>query len=410
MIKTLIIGLVAVMYGIELFITLVNYARRKQPIPANARHIYDKERYTQWLNYSLETLRLGVIGSSITTTITLILLGSGAFGWLERLTGQWFNHPILETLGFLGVLMLAGLLLSLPFDYYTTFVIEEKYGFNKTSHKTFWLDFIKNLLLTAILGGGIIALLQALFLVFIARLWIFILSAWGLLSVLLVIFFLLSTKVFVKLFNRLTPLPGGEFKDKIQDLADRVGFNVNAIWVMDASRRSTKLNAFFSGLGKSRDVVLYDTLVEKLGENEILTVQAHELGHAKRKDTLRMLVQQIAVFGLYAGMIGAVLQNAGLGQSFGLTGAHFGFNLLLFGILVEPIQLLLGILLNYLSRKAEFAADAVAARMVGKEATANALTILAQENLENLNPHPWYVWMHYSHPPIPERLQAIHKA
>ncbi len=407
MLSLWIIGLVAVMYLVDLAITLVNYQHRKQPIPANARDIYDEEKYRKWLDYTMETLRHGVIVKTISTALLLALLGFGVFGLLEGWTSQWFSQPIFQTLAFLGVFTLFGALISLPFDYYATFVIEEKFGFNKTSRTTFFLDALKSLALTAALGGGLVALLNWLYLVFAERLWMFILSAWGVLSVVMVVLFVLNTKVFVKIFNKLTPLPEGPLKAQIEGLAAKVGFSVKAISVMDASKRSTKLNAFFSGLGKTREVVLFDTLVEKLNEKEVLSVLAHELGHAVHKDVPRMLGLQIVLFGLYATVIGFILQSPALAEAFGLSGVHFGFSFVLFSILMEPLNLLLSLPLNYISRKAEYAADAFAARLAGKEPTMSAFRVLAQENLANLNPHPLYVWIHYSHPPIPERLRAI---
>lgn len=407
MISNIIIALVALMYVIDLVITLVNYQYRHQPIPDIAKDIYDQEKYQKWLSYFMETNRFGVIDKTINTALLLVLLGFGFFGWLEQLTLQWFTHPILQTLAFLGVFGLLSMLISLPFDYYGTFVIEEKYGFNKTSLKTFFVDILKNILVVAGLGGGLVALLNAIYLQFVGQIWWFVLYAWVILTVVMVILFVLNTKVFVKIFNKLTPLPEGELRDKIQALAEKVGFNVKAISVMDASKRSTKLNAFFSGLGKTREVVLFDTLVEKLDEEEILSVLAHELGHAVHKDVPRMLGLQIAMFGLYAVVIGFILQSAPLAQAFGLSGVHLGFSLILFSILISPLELILTFPLNHISRKAEYAADAFATKHVGKEPTMSAFIVLAQENLANLTPHPVYVLMHYSHPTIPQRLQAI---
>jgi STE24 endopeptidase len=407
MINILVIILVTVMYVIDLIITLVNYNYRNQPIPEIAKDIYDQEKYQKWLSYFMETNRFGVIVKTISTALLLVLLGFGFFGWLERLTVQWVSHPILQTLAFLGVFSLLSMLISLPFDYYGTFVIEEKYGFNKTTHKTFFVDILKNILVAAVLGGGLVALLNAIYLQFVGQIWWFVLYAWVILTVVMIILFVLNTKVFVKIFNKLTPMPEGELRDKIQALAEKVGFNVKAISVMDASKRSTKLNAFFSGLGKTREVVLYDTLVEKLDEEEILSVLAHELGHAVHKDVPRMLGLQIAMFGLYAVVIGFILQSSALAQAFGLSGVHLGFSLILFSILISPLELILTFPLNYISRKAEYAADAFATEYVGKEATISAFKVLAQENLANLTPHPIYVLMHYSHPTIPQRLEAI---
>ncbi len=406
--KILILSIVIVMFIIDVVVSLINYRHRTQPIPENVRDVYDAEKYDKWLRYSMETLRFGLLTRTISTLLTLLLLAFGAFGWLERLTNTWFAHPILQTLAFLGVYGLFTFLISIPFDYYSTFVLEEKYGFNKSTHKTFWLDQLKNLVLFAILGCGLVAGMHALYLNFADRIWFFILLAWLSISfVILALFFI--NKVFVRIFNKLTPLPEGDLKTRIQTLARQVGFRVNAISVMDASRRSTKLNAFFSGLGKTREVVLYDTLVEKMGEEEIVSVLAHELGHAVHKDVPRMLLEQIVVFGVYLLGFAWVAQNTGLAQAFGLSDAHFGFSLLLFSILISPLDLLLTFPLNYLSRKAEYAADAFAVEQTSGQGIANALRILAQENLANLNPHPLYVLLHYNHPPLSQRLSAIEK-
>jgi len=407
MISTIIIGIVILFYVLDLALTLINYQYRNQPIPENARDIYDNEQYDKWLRYSMETMRHSVIVKTVSTAILLVLLAAGAFGWLERLTTPWFDHPILQSLAFLGVFLLFNLLIELPFSYYATFVIEEKFGFNKSTRKTFVFDLLKNLLLTAILGGGLVAALHALYLAFADQISLFILSAWVTLSVVIVVIFVLNTKVFVKIFNKLSPLPEGELKDKIGAMAGQVGFSVNAIWVMDASKRSTKLNAFFSGLGKTREVVLFDTLVEKLSEEQVLSVLAHELGHAVNKDVPRLLGLQIGIFGIFAAVMGVILQSAPLAQAFGLSDVHFGFSLILFTILITPLMFVLSIPVNFISRKAEFAADAYAAKLAGKAHAIGAFKILAQENLANLNPHPLYVWFNYSHPPIPERLRAI---
>lgn len=407
--QLLILALVAFMYLIDLAVTLINDRYSRQPLPTAARGIYDDERYAQWLDYSLATLRHGILAKTVLTALLLSLLGFGAFGLLERWTNAWFSQPLLQTLAFLGMFGLLSLIVGLPFNYYKTFVIEARFGFNKTTHQTFFIDLLKSILLAVVLGGGVVSLLYFLYTAFIQQLWLFILSAWGALSVIIVVLFVLNTKVFVKLFNKLTPLPDGELKESIQTLARKVGFNVNAISVMDASKRSTKLNAFFSGLGKTREVVLFDTLIEKLKKDEILSVLAHELGHAIHKDVPRLLGAQIAVLGIYAALIGFILQNPALAQAFGLSGVHFGFSLVLFGILSEPLDLLLSLPVNAISRRAEYAADAFAAQLAGAQPTQSALRILAQENLANLNPHPLYILLHYTHPPIPERLRAIEK-
>ncbi len=405
--QVIIIGLIAVMYLIDLAVTLVNDRYSRKPLPEPARGIYDDEKYAKWLDYSMVTLRHSILAQTVLTALLLVLLAFGAFGLLEGWTNAWFSHPLLQTLAFLGAFGLLMFIAKLPFNYYRTFVIEERFGFNKTTHKTFLMDLLKSIVVAAGLGSGVVSLLYFLYSTFVEQLWLFIVSAWGALSVLIVVLFVLNTKIFVKLFNKLTPLPEGELRDEIETLASQVGFNIRAISVMDASKRSTKLNAFFSGLGKTREVVLFDTLIERLNKDEILAVLAHELGHAVHKDVPRLMGAQIAVLGIYAALIGFILQNPALAQEFGLSGAHFGFSLLLFGILSEPVDLLISLPVNAISRRAEYAADAFAAKWAGAPATRNALRILAQENLANLNPHPFYVLLHYTHPPIPERLRAI---
>ncbi len=405
--QALILGLIAAMYLIDLAVTLINDRYSRTPLPEQARGIYDDEKYAKWLDYSMTTLRHSILVKTVLTALLLALLAFGAFGRLERWTNAWFSHPLLQTLAFLGAFGLLMFIVRLPFNYYKTFIIEERFGFNKATHKTFLIDLLKSILLAAGLGGGVVSLLYFLYSTFIEQLWLFIVLAWSALSVLIVVLFVLNTKIFVKLFNKLTPLPEGELREEIESLASRVGFNVRAISVMDASKRSTKLNAFFSGLGKTREVVLFDTLIEKLNKDEILSVLAHELGHAVHRDVPRLMGVQIVVLGVYAALIGFILQSPALAQEFGLSGVHFGFSLILFGILSEPLDLLISLAGNAISRRAEYAADAFAAQWAGAPATSNALRILAQENLANLNPHPFYVLLHYDHPPIPQRLRAI---
>jgi STE24 endopeptidase len=406
MIKIVVLGIVVVMFLVNLVVSLMNYRHRDQPIPGIVEGVYDQATYNKWLKYSMETLRFELITKSISTVLMVVLLFSGAFGWLERVANSWFGHEIMRTIAFLGIYMLFfNVLVNLPLEYYATFVIEEKYGFNKSTRKTFFLDQLKNLLLIVLLGGGLLAGLQALYQVFMDRIWLFILLAWVGMSFVTVLLFFLN-KFFVKIFNKLTPLPDGTLKTSIESLASKVGFKVTAISVMDASRRSTKLNAFFTGLGRTRQVVLYDTLIEKMTEDEIVAVLAHELGHAVHKDVPKMLLRQIFVFATYLVLFGLVVQNSAMAQTFGLSGTHFGFSLLLFSILISPLDLLLDFPSNYLSRKAEYAADSFSAQRSNRSHIMSALVRLAQENLSNLNPHPLYVLFHYNHPPLAARLNA----
>ena len=403
----IVYAIIIIMFIIDLVISLINYRHRTEPMPEIVKDLYDEEKYNNWLNYSMETLRFGLIIKSFSTVLVVLLLAVGFFGVIESWTTAWFTNPVLQTLAFLGIVYLGNFVLTIPFSYYRTFVLEEKFGFNKTTLKTFVIDKIKSLALAAVLGSALVWLLQILYLALVDNLWLFLLSVWAAVAVIMVLMLFLS-KFFVKIFNKLTPLEeDSELHGRITALATQVGFSVSAISEMDASRRSTKLNAFFSGLGKTREVVLYDTLMEKMDDDQIVAVLAHELGHAVHKDIHRLLAQNIITFGLYMLVLGFVMQSASLAQTFGLSGIHFGFGLILFGLLTSPLDLILSFPMNALSRKAEFAADAFAAENAEPEAIMGALRVLAQENLSNLNPHPLYVKVHYNHPPIAERLQAI---
>jgi len=403
----LVVGIILLMFIVETYVSILNYQHRNTPIPENVKDIYDGEAYQKWLAYTMTNFRFQMIKHVVTTVFLVILLVFGVFGMWEdiviRLVG---DTTIFQSLVFIFGFVLVSEIIDLPFGYYSTFVIEERFGFNKTKKKTFFMDFMKNLILTGLLLGGVVALLNWIYLIFDDQVWVFILGAWAVLSIVLVAMFLLNT-VIVKVFNKLIPMNDGELKDKIDHLGKKLGFEVNRIFVMDASKRSSKLNAFFSGLGKKREVVLYDTLIEKMSEEEILSVLAHELGHATYKDTTSMLFQRVVMFLLYAVTLGIILQSEGLATGFGLSGIHFGFGLLLFTVFISPLNFILGIPLNYYSRVAEYRADRFAAKNVSQQSMITALKVLAKENFSNLTPHPLYVLLNYSHPTISDRITSI---
>jgi STE24 endopeptidase len=404
---TLILSLLIVMYILDLIVTYLNTSQRKKPLPEKVKDIYDESSYVKWLSYTMEKLQFELIHKTLNIGVLVCLLGFGFFGVLESFTKEVLSNPILQTLLFLGIFMGLQMILDLPFEIIDTFKIEAKYGFNKTSRKTFWIDQLKGLVLGSVLMGLLISVMMILFQAFQDQILIFMLILWIFISVVLLLIFVLNTKVFVRLFNKLKPIEEGELKDKITALAKKTGFEVKAISSMDASKRSTKLNGFYSGLGKIGEIVLYDTLISKLSIDQILAVLAHELGHAKHKDTLRMLVVQIMILGLYACGIGLILQMPVFFIAFGLEGIHFGFAFILFSILMEPLSLLLQIPVNILLRRAEYKADAFSVKMTSKKDMTEVMKILVTENFSNLNPHPLTVLLHYSHPPVSQRLQAI---
>lgn len=401
-----IVGLMGGMLLLNTFFAFLNYQRRTQPLPPNVKDIYSPSQYKKWLQYFMEKTRFNLIQNAFNFVLYLTLFLTNAFvivyEWVQVITTQTF----LESLLFILILMAGQSMLRLPFKYYETFSIETRYGFNKSTKQTFFKDALKSLVLGGLLVGAIAGLLATLYEAFPAS---FILVAWITLTVLLILLFMLNTKVFIKVFNKLTPLEEGPLKDQLMGLATQTGFKAKAIYIMDASKRSSKLNAFFSGFGPIREIALFDTLVAKLTPDEITGVLAHEIGHAKHFDEIRLILQQIIVFGLYALILDFVVSQVELAQAFGFEVPFFTFGLILFSILIEPLDFLLSIPTNYLSRQAEYAADAFAVKQGYKEPMLTALKKLTTENFGNLNPHPAVVLLSYTHPPMHQRLAAIEK-
>jgi STE24 endopeptidase len=303
------------------------------------------------------------------------------------------------------------MVIGIPFSYYRTFTIEEKYGFNKTTKKTFVIDLVKRLLLTAIFGGGLV------YLVFVINKYagnMFFVYTWAAIVFILLVVNIIYTRFLVPIFNKLTPLEDGELKDMINEFANSVGYEVTKISVMDASKRSTKLNAFFSGFGRFKQVVLYDTLIEKMSNEEIVAVLAHEIGHSKHKHIVFNLIQMAITMMIYIGALGLVLRVPEFSTAFGFeetmahfSDFHFAFALILFGILLSPLDVLIGLVSSYYSRKHEYQADHYAASKYKVEPMITALKVLSKENFSNLTPHPLYVKLRYSHPPTASRIKAI---
>jgi STE24 endopeptidase len=272
--------------------------------------------------------------------------------------------------------------------------------------KLFWVDTLKGFVLSIVLGGGLIALLHVLFRRFEDEILWFVLFSYIALSVILIAIYFLQ-KYFMRWFNKIEPLAEGELKSEIDALGERLGFEVKKIFVLDASKRSTKLNAYFSGLGKQKEVVLFDTLIEKMSTDEILAVLAHELGHATHKDTLKGLFRTLLLLLGYVGLLTFILLTPSLFTAFGLTGIHFGFTIILMMVLLEPVEIPISIYMNFASRKAEYLADGFSAKNTSKDAMIRALKKLSIENFVNLTPHPLYVFLNYSHPPISQRIDSI---
>lgn len=406
MVFGLVIGIILVVYVVELWLAVLNLRQRDKPLPENVADIFDEERYNKWRNYQSETYRLSFIGKSLRLLVLLGLLIFGGFAFFESLAKQATENVYLQTLIFLGLYQATSYVIGWPLSYYRTFSIDERYGFNRSTKKLFVIDKIKGVVLMVLLGGGLVLLFQLIFRQ-IENIALFAVIAWAVAFSVVTLISYLYTAVFVKIFNKIDPLPEGELREKIEALADTIGFKVKAISQMDASKRSTRLNAFFSGFGKNKDIVLFDTLIEKMETDQILAVLAHEFAHGKYKDVQRMFIQQALVFALYTALVAVVLQTEALYTAFGLDGIFFGFALILFMVLISPIDFLLGIPMSWLSRRAEYRADAFAAGYMGATPMIEALRVLAKEDLADLNPHPYLVTAYYSHPPMSLRIGAL---
>jgi STE24 endopeptidase len=305
---------------------------------------------------------------------------------------------------FFGIIMLASEIVSLPLSYYSTFVIEEKYGFNKSTKKIFWLDKIKGLLLTAILGGVILSLIIWFYQLTGENFWIY---AWILVAAFAVFTNMFYSKLIVPLFNKQKPLEDGNLKTAIESYAKKVGFTLNNIFVIDGSKRSSKANAYFSGFGSQKRITLYDTLINDLEEDEIVAVLAHEVGHYKRKHIIFNLFSSIALTGLMLFLLSLFINSPLLSEALGVTIPSFHIGLIAFGILYSPISEITGLFMNYVSRKFEYQADNYAKETFSGKPLITSLKKLSKNSLSNLTPHPSYVFVHYSHPTLLERIKNL---
>jgi STE24 endopeptidase len=402
--KEIIIAIIITIYLFELIVQIINYRYRNHALPENVKDIYPKEAYQKWLNYTMNLFVFKMIEQAFQTTFLIVLLMTPFFPWLASIFK--FSSPIMHTFLFIGSFFLLQFIIQIPFQYYHTFVIEEKFGFNKTTKALFMKDRLKELILILGFGALIIWLLHSLYLYFSYQLVLFIGIAFLVIVLILVLIFLFNP-LLVRIFNRLIVLEEGELKDKIHALSTNLQFNIKKIFRMDASKRSSKVNAFFNGIGKTKEVVLYDTLIEKCTTDEIIAVLAHELGHAYYKDTVKLLFQQFFLIGTVICLWGWMMSNPIFSTAFGLGNVHFGFILILLTVLLEPILFLFRIPFNYLSRKAEYRADKFAALQTNKKVLQEAFKKITLENFSNLNPHPLFVFLTYTHPTVSQRLSAL---
>lgn len=410
----IIIVFITLDYVLERVLYGLNARDFGKPLPVELAGIYDDEKYTKQQQYSKAKYKLGIITATVSLVVELVAFGLGLFGWLdgvlrEALAGVadpiWFT--ILLSVLFFVVICVVNEIIDIPTAYYSTFVIEERFGFNKSTKKLFWIDQLKGILVSVVIAVVLLSVVTWIFAEIPEWFW---LLAWGVLSLFQIFMLMFYSNIIVPLFNKQTPLEEGELRTKIEEFACKAGFKLNNIYVMDSSKRSTHANAYFTGLGSKKRIVLYDTLIKQLTPDEIVAVLAHEIGHYKKRHTLKMLIasllSSLVMFLILGWALGSSALSVALG---GPEQPVFHLGLLAFGILYSPISTILGILTNVSSRRHEYEADAFAASYGLADDLISALKKLSSESLSNLQPHKALVFVHFSHPSLLQRIIALKK-
>ena len=409
----IIISLVVLNYLFSNILDYVNHSNWKDEIPNELKDFYDKEKYKTAKDYALSKNKIGLFSSSISFLFIMSLLLFNGYGFIDQLITSDILKSLLpfnihsgfaQSGLFFLILFILNSIISIPFSYYNTFVIEEKFGFNRTTKSTFFLDILKSFLLSILIGGALLFLALYLYDNLNDGFWLWL---WIGLSFLMIFINMFYADLIVPIFNKLKPLEDGELRQKIEKYSKEVGYLLKNIYVIDGSKRSTKANAFFSGLGPRKTIALYDTLIEKHSEDELVAVLAHEVGHFKKKHIFSGLIMSIIQIGIMTLFFELCLKLPEISLALGGSETSFHLGLIGFSIVFSPISMLSGILMNYISRKNEFEADAYAKETFNGDDLSLALKKLSVDSLSNIYPHPLYVFFHYSHPPLIERLRAL---
>lgn len=402
----IIIGIIVLNFIIDKILDHLNAQHFNDELPSEIADVYDEKEYKRSQQYKKERYRFSLLSSSISMIATLLFFFLEGFAYVDDLARSYTDNSILIALIFFGVIGMAASILSLPFNYYSTFVIEEKYGFNKTTVKTFVLDKIKGLFMAAVIGGLLMAVIVWFYEWAGEAFWLY---TWGVVTVFSVFMNMFYARLIVPIFNKQKPLEAGELRSRIEAYAKTVGFTLDKIFVIDGSKRSTKANAYFSGFGSEKRVTLYDTLINDLEDEEIVAVLAHEVGHYKKKHIVINLLASILTTGFTLWVLSVFVGNPLLSEALDVSEPSFHIGLIAFGILFTPISELTGLLMNYLSRKFEYQADNYAKTTYNGTPLISALKKLSRNSLSNLTPHPAYVFVHYSHPTLLQRFRNLKK-
>ncbi len=402
----IIIAIIIINFIIDKILDHLNAKHYGDAIPPELQDVYDDTEYKKSQAYKRTNYKFGIWSSLFSVILTLCFLGFDGFEYVDTFARSYSKNPITIALIFFGVIIIGSDMLSTPFSYYKTFVIEEQFEFNKTTKKIFLLDKLKGLLMTAVIGSALLALIIWFYQQTQSLFWLY---AWGIIAVFILFMNMFYAKLIVPLFNKQTALEEGSLKNKISEYAKSVGFNLDNIFVIDGSKRSTKANAYFSGFGREKRVTLFDTLVNELEEEEIVAVLAHEVGHYKKKHIIFNLMASIGLTGLTLYILSIFISNPLLSKALGVDIPSFHVGLIAFGLLYGPISEITSLVMNYISRKFEYQADDYAKNTYKSEPLVTSLKKLSKNSLSNLTPHPAYVLMHYSHPTLLERVRNLRK-
>ena len=400
----LVIAIVLAEFVWSTVLTLLNIKASHRPVPDVLQGLYDEARYRKQQDYAMTNRKFSLVSDLVSTLVTLAIFAFGGFGLFDAAARTVSSHPVVQALVFWGIFYLLSWVISIPFDLYRTFVIEQRFGFNRTTPGLFAADAVKSLLMNMLIMGAVLALCAWIYT--LAPRW-FWLIAWGAVTLFSLFMQYFYSQLIVPLFNKQTPLPEGELRDAIEAFAARVDFRLDNIYVIDSSKRSSKSNAYFTGFGRKKRVVLYDTLMEQLSTEEIVGVLAHEIGHYKHRHIILSSLEGFATNLLMFWLFSLFIGSEELAAAAGCQAASFHVNLAVFSLIYTPLSLLLDIATNVISRRHERQADAFAAAHGLGHAEASALKKMSAKSLANLTPHPLVVFTEYSHPILAERVRAL---
>jgi STE24 endopeptidase len=395
-------------FTLELVGNQLNLSALKLELPPTLQGLYKAEDYRKSQEYIRATTRFGLIGNSFTLILLLTFWFSGGFNWFDQVVRAWNFIPLVSGLVYIGILFFAYSFLTLPFSIYGTFVIEERFGFNRTTPRTFFLDRVKGLGLVLLLGGLLLVGILTLFEYVDLCAWLY---CWAAVVIFSLAMQYMAPTWIMPLFNKFTLMESGELKEAILKYTLSVNFPIKNVYVMDGSKRSSKSNAFFTGFGRNKRIALFDTLIAQHTVPEMVAVLAHEVGHYKKKHVLQGIIVSILNTGIIFFLLSLFLGSHALYQAFYMRQESIYTGLLFFGLLYTPIELVLSIVIQMVSRKNEYEADLFAVDTTDEPNNLiDALKKLSATNLSNLTPHPFYVFLNYSHPPLLQRIHAIQGA